>query len=197
MIEIEPHLKLVEYFNITQTFTSNLTPDIFYNNGEHYNVLSDINQNIFLLRQLAELNFLKKSNWVCDCGLGLGNALYDIYLQSNEIEFDFQFVGIEKQSTYVNFIKQNLSHLWSENFNLHNCDLMDFDYSKFNIVYSYSPFNNWRQLKSMYQKIISEIKPGSIIIEHSNRGLGHFQILTEFTELEKHDLECMSVFRKI
>ena len=90
MIEIEPHLKLVEYFNITQTFTSNLTPDIFYNNGEHYNVLSDINQNIFLLRQLAELNFLKKSNWVCDCGLGLGNALYDIYLQSNEIEFDFQ-----------------------------------------------------------------------------------------------------------
>jgi hypothetical protein len=74
---------------------------------------------------------------------------------------------------------------------------MEFDFSKFNIIYSYSPFNNYLQLKSMYQKIISEIKPGSIIIEHSTGGLGHFQILTEFSELEKRELDCLFIFRKI
>jgi len=196
-IEIEPHPNLIEYFNITSTFKSNLTVDDFTNCGENYNICSNINQNIYLLKQLSELNLLKKINRVCDCGLGLGNALYDIYLQSKEIEFDFQFVGVEKQPVYIDFIKQNLSHLWGDNFRIVNFDIMEFDFSKFNIIYSYSPFNNYLQLKSMYQKIISEIKPGSIIIEHSSRGLGHFQILTEFTELEKRELECMSVFRKI
>lgn len=196
-IEIEPHPNLIEYFNITSTFKSNLTVDDFTNCGENYNICSNINQNIYLLKQLSELNLLKKINRVCDCGLGLGNALYDIYLQSKEIEFDFQFVGVEKQPVYIDFIKQNLSHLWGDNFRIVNCDIMEFDFSKFNIIYSYSPFNNYLQLKSMYQKIISEIKPGSIIIEHSSGGLGHFQILTEFTELEKRELECMSVFRKI
>jgi len=196
-IEIEPHPNLIEYFNITSTFKSNLTVDDFTNCGENYNICSNINQNIYLLKQLSELNLLKKINRVCDCGLGLGNALYDIYLQSKEIEFDFQFVGVEKQPVYIDFIKQNLSHLWGDNFRIVNCDIMEFDFSKFNIIYSYSPFNNYLQLKSMYQKIISEIKPGSIIIEHSSGGLGHFQILTEFTELEKTELECMSVFRKI
>ena len=196
-IEIEPHPNLIEYFNITSTFKSNLTVDDFTNCGENYNICSNINQNIYLLKQLSELNLLKKINRVCDCGLGLGNALYDIYLQSKEVEFDFQFVGVEKQPVYIDFIKQNLSHLWGDNFRIVNCDIMEFDFSKFNIIYSYSPFNNYLQLKSMYQKIISEIKPGSIIIEHSSGGLGHFQILTEFTELEKTELECMSVFRKI
>jgi hypothetical protein len=196
-IEIEPHPNLIEYFNITSTFKSNLTVDDFTNCGENYNICSNINQNIYLLKQLSELNLLKKINRVCDCGLGLGNALYDIYLQSKEIEFDFQFVGVEKQPVYIDFIKQNLSHLWVDNFRIVNCDIMEFDFSKFNIIYSYSPFNNYLQLKSMYQKIISEIKPGSIIIEHSTGGLGHFQILTEFSELEKRELDCLFIFRKI
>jgi hypothetical protein len=81
-IEIEPHPNLIEYFNITSTFKSNLTVDDFTNCGENYNICSNINQNIYLLKQLSELNLLKKINRVCDCGLGLGNALYDIYLQS-------------------------------------------------------------------------------------------------------------------
>ena len=78
-IEIEPHPNLIEYFNITSTFKSNLTVDDFTNCGENYNICSNNNQNIYLLKQLSELNLLKKINRVCDCGLGLGNALYDIY----------------------------------------------------------------------------------------------------------------------
>jgi hypothetical protein len=63
-IEIEPHPNLIEYFNITSTFKSNLTVDDFTNCGENYNICSNINQNIYLLKQLSELNLLKKINRV-------------------------------------------------------------------------------------------------------------------------------------
>ena len=157
--EIEPHPDLIEYFNITQNFTSNLTVDIFTNVGENYNILSDINQNIFLLKRLDELNLLKEENHIIDCGIGLGNTLFEIYLQSKEIDKKFYFKGVEKQKVYIRFILDNLSHLWKDVLSLENNDIMNIDYSNFNIVYSYSPFNNHKQLKLMYQKIISEIKP--------------------------------------
>ena len=99
--EIEPHPDLIEYFNITQNFTSNLTVDIFTNVGENYNILSDINQNIFLLKRLDELNLLKEENHIIDCGIGLGNTLFEIYLQSKEIDKKFYFKGVEKQKVYI------------------------------------------------------------------------------------------------
>jgi hypothetical protein len=195
--EIEPHPDLIEYFNITQNFTSNLTVDIFTNVGENYNILSDINQNIFLLKRLDELNLLKEENHIIDCGIGLGNTLFEIYLQSKEIDKKFYFKGVEKQKVYIRFILDNLSHLWKDVLSLENNDIMNIDYSNFNIVYSYSPFNNHKQLKLMYQKIISEIKPGSIIIEHANKGLGHFNLLEEFNDLEKINLDYLYIFRKL
>jgi len=195
--ELEPHPDLVEYYNITSNFTSNLTVDVFTNVGENYNILSDINQNIFILKQLNQLNLLKEINHICDCGIGLGNTLFEIYLQSKEIEKKFLFTGIEKQSVYIDYIKDNLLHLWKDKLNLIKDDIMNIDYSTFNIIYSYSPFNNYTKLKSMYQKIISEIKPNSIIIEHANRGLGHFNLLEEFTELERIKLDYIYVFKKL
>lgn len=196
MIEIEPHTDLIEYYNITSTFKSDLTIDVFSNVGEHYNVVSNIDQNIFLLKQLDEFGLLRESNNVCDCGIGLGNALFELYLQSKEIDKEFYFSGVEKQKVYTDFILNNLSHLWKDGLDLENDDIMSVNFTRFNIVYSYSPFNNAVQLKSMYQKIISEISSGSIIIEHANRGLGHFNLLEEFTELEKVQLDSMFVFKK-
>lgn len=195
-IELEPHPDLIEYYNITGTFKSDLTVDVFSNVGEHYNVMSNIDQNIFLLKQLDEIGLLRGLNHICDCGLGLGNTLFEIYLQSKEISKEFSFSGVEKQGVYCNFITDNLLHLWQYELNLINCDIMNYDYSRFNIIYSYSPFNNYPKLKSMYQKIISEISPGSIIIEHANRGLGHHNLLEEFKELEKVELDSMFVFKK-
>ena len=194
--EIKPHPDLVEYYRITDTFSSNLTVDVFSNVGENYNIISDINRNIFLLKQLDELSLLKETNRICDCGLGLGNALFELYLQSKEINKRFYFTGIEKQKVYVDFILENLSHLWEDNLNLVNSDIMNIDYLNFDIIYSYSPFNNYQQLKLMYQKIISEIKSGSIIIEHANFGLGHFNLLEEFNDLQKIELEQTYVFKK-
>lgn len=194
--EIEPHTDLIEYYRITNTFTSDLTVDVFSNAGENYNILSDINQNIFLLKQLDNLGLLKQTNRICDCGLGLGNALFEIYLQSKDIDKEFIFKGVEKQKVYVDFILDNLLHLWKGNLSIENTDIMNVDYSLFNIIYSYSPYNNYNQLKSMYQKIISDIKSGSIIVEHANRGLGHFNLLEEFSELEKLELEYITIFKK-
>lgn len=195
--EIEPHPDLIEYFNITQNFTSTLTVDVFTNAGENYNILSDINQNIFLLNQLNKLNLLKEVNHICDCGVGLGNTLFEIYLQSKELDKLFSFTGIEKQKVYVDFIKENLLHLWKDRLILKNDDLMNIDYSPYNIIYSYSPFNNFKQLKSMYDKIVSDIKSDSIIIEHANRGLGHFNLLEEIEGLEKIKLDYTFVFKKL
>ena len=196
-IELEPPADLVEYYNITGTFKSDLTVDVFSNVGEHYNVVSNIDQNIFLLKQLDEFGLLRETNMVCDCGVGLGNSLFELYLQSKEIDKEFYFSGVEKQKVYIDFMLNNLSHLWKDGVDLQNDDIMNVDYSRFNIVYSYSPFNNAVQLKSMYQKIISEISSGSIIIEHSNRGLGHFNLLEEFTELERIELDYVYVFKKL
>lgn len=196
-IELEPPADLVEYYDITGTFKSDLTVDVFSNVGEHYNVVSNIDQNIFLLKQLDEFGLLRETNMVCDCGVGLGNSLFELYLQSKEIDKEFYFSGVEKQKVYIDFMLNNLSHLWKDGVDLQNDDIMNVDYSRFNIVYSYSPFNNAVQLKSMYQKIISEISSGSIIIEHSNRGLGHFNLLEEFTELERIELDYVYVFKKL
>lgn len=143
------------------------------------------------------MNLLKEENHIIDCGIGLGNTLFEIYLQSKEIDKKFYFKGVEKQKVYIRFILDNLSHLWKDVLSLENNDIMNIDYSNFNIVYSYSPFNNHKQLKLMYQKIISEIKPGSIIIEHANKGLGHFNLLEEFNDLEKINLDYLYIFRKL
>lgn len=195
--EIEPHPDLIRYFNITHNFKSDLTVDIFTNAGENYNILSDINQNIFLLKRLNELDLLKEENHVIDCGIGLGNILFDIYLQSKEIDRKFLFTGVDKQKVYINFILDNLSHLWKDSIALKNDDIMNLNYSPYSIIYSYSPFNNRVQLNLMYQKIISEIDSGSIIVEHANKGLGHFNLLEEFNQLVKIDLGQLYVFKKL
>jgi len=195
--EIEPHTDLIKYFEITHNFKSDLSVNVFTDNGEHYNVLSDIDQNIFLLKKLNEFDFLKEENHICDCGIGLGNALFEIYLQSLDINKNFYFYGVEKQDVYIKFIIDNLSHLWKDKLSLIKDDIMNVDYSKFNIVYSYSPFNNKKQLEKMYQKIVNEIQLGSIIVENANLGKGHFELLREFTELEEIDLDGLYIYKKI
>ena len=100
-------------------------------------------------KRLNELDLLKEENHVIDCGVGLGNILFDIYLQSKEIDKKFLFTGVDKQSVYINFILDNLSHLWKDSITLKNDDIMNLNYSPYSIIYSYSPFNNRVQLQLM------------------------------------------------
>jgi hypothetical protein len=93
----------------------------------------------------------------------------------------FKFTGIEKNSEYVTFVESRLANLWQGRLNLINGDIMQQDYSKHNIIYSYSQFNNTKKLDAMYTKIRDDIKVGSVLIEHTNNGLGSMESLDKIS----------------
>lgn len=193
--EIEPNKNLVKYFNEMRNFNSKLS-DNFIDTQEFHNIISDIDQNIFLLKRLNERNLLKESNNVIDCGIGLGFALYDIYLQSKEINKPFSFTGIEKQKIYIDFINSNLIDFWDNNLTLISGDIMEWSYVNYNIIYTYTPFRSKSKLEEFYNKISSEVKSGSIIIENAISGLGHFDILRKIEVLETISIDDIYIFRK-
>ena len=59
--EVEPHPELILYFQETQKFSGKL-PDDYNEGNEFYNIVSNIEQNIFLLDRLNERNLLKENN---------------------------------------------------------------------------------------------------------------------------------------
>jgi hypothetical protein len=143
--EVEPHPELILYFQETQKFSGKL-PDDYNQGNEFYNIVSNIEQNIFLLDRLNERNLLKENNNMIDCGIGLGFSLFDFYLQSLSLNRNFTFTGIEKQKVYVDYLKENLLSFWNEGLNIIEDDIMNHSYSDYNIVYSYTPFRSRKSL---------------------------------------------------
>jgi hypothetical protein len=199
--EVEPNQLLVEYYQLSKTnwcdFDSS-KPHFIENEEWHY-VMSNIEQNIFLLQRLDERGLLRDDNSICDCGIGLGVALFDLYLQSKLFSDGkkFKFCGIEKELNYIEFLNNKLLHYWEGNLDIIHSDIMDIDYSKFNIVYTYTPFKTVEKLTLLYNKIISEISSGSILIENKNAGLGLHGVLTELEGVKKIHLDDIVVFQKI
>ena len=193
--EIEPHPELILYFQETQKFSGKLPED--YNEGdEFYNIVSNIEQNIFLLDRLNERNLLKENNNMIDCGIGLGFTLFDFYLQSINMNQNFTFTGIEKQKVYVDYLKDNLLSFWNDELNLIEDDIMNHNYSDYNIVYSYTPFRSEEILNEFYNKVSNELKSGSIIIENANWGLGHYGLLRKIDLLEPIEIDDIHIFVK-
>jgi hypothetical protein len=199
--EIEPNKELVKYYQDSKSLFTDFDsskPNFLQDEEWHY-VVSNIELNIFLLQRLDERKLLLNHNIVCDCGIGLGVALFDMYQQSKLFKDGktFEFWGIEKQQNYVDFLNEKLISYWHGNLNLIQGDIMEQDYSKFNIVYTYTPFKTVEKLTQLYSKIISEIKPGSILVENKNAGLGLHGILTELEGIKKIHLDDIVVFQKI
>lgn len=199
--EVNPNELLVEYFRMSKTLWTEFDssrPDFIENEEWHY-VLSNIEQNIFLLQRLQERFLLREENHICDCGIGLGVALFDIYQQSKLFTDGktFNFYGIEKQKNYIDFLNEKLISYWEGNLNLIEDDIMNQDYSKYNIVYTYTPFKTTEKLTKFYNKIISEVKSGSLLIENKNAGLGLHGILTELDGIKKIQIDDIVVFQKI
>ena len=193
--EIEPHPDLILYFQETQKFSGKLPED--YNEGdEFYNIVSNIEQNIFLLDRLNERNLLNENNNMIDCGIGLGFTLFDFYLQSLNLNKNFTFTGIEKQKVYVEYLKKNLLSFWNNELNLIEDDIMNHNYSDYNIVYSYSPFRSEKNLNEFYNKVVNEIKSGSIIIENARWRLGHYDLLRKIDLLEPIEIDDIHIFVK-
>lgn len=197
---IEPNPLLIKYVqrcNSLFTEFDSLKKDFVDSNEWHY-IMSNLEQNIFLLQRLKEKNLLNKNTInICDAGIGLGAALFDIYLQSQEItDKKFYFTGIEKYDSYLNYLNEYLIENWENNLTIIKGDIMQQDYSKYDIVYSYSPFRSPRLLVDFYTKVKNEISPGSLIIENRNKGYGIESTMTMVDGLECIVLDDIVVFRK-
>lgn len=199
--EVTPNENLVKYFQDSKTLWTDFDsskPEFIQNEEWHY-VLSNIELNIFLLQRLEERGLLLQENHICDCGIGLGTALFDMYQQSKLFEDGktFKFYGIEKQKVYIDFLNEKLLQYWDSNLTVIEDDIMNQSYSKYNIVYTYTPFKTTEKLTLLYNKIISEIAPGSILIENKNAGLGLHGVLTELQGVKKIQIDDIVVFQKI
>ncbi len=198
--EVDPSPQLISYFQESKALWTDFDGNKkqFIDSQEWHYILSNIEQNIFLLKRLEERDLLKSENHIVDCGIGLGTALFDIYLQSKEFnDRTFTFTGIEKQTMYVEYLNEKLIHHWEGNLELIHDDIMNQDYSKFNIIYTFTPFQTVDKLKELYSKIISEVEVGSVLIENKNAGLGLHGVLTELEGVQKIELDDIVVFKKL
>lgn len=202
---IEPSPLLIEYVKTSNalwtefdSFTHLMTKTEQLAADEWHYIMSNLEQNILLFKRLEEKNLLQDEVTICDAGIGLGAALFDLYVQSKEMpQKKFTFSGIEKQSKYIDYFNEKLSHFWNDELNYIVGDIMDQDFSSYNIVYSYSPYRSPRDLVTFYTKLKNEIKPGSLIIENREKGLGLDSTLTMVEGLEKISIDDIYVFRKL
>lgn len=198
---IEPHPLLIEYLEIAYNLNDEVNKNLedFFNAGEWHYIQSDLETNIFLLKRLDELNLLPNNINMCDCGLGLGTILYDLYLQSKEFNNQFTFTGIEKYDRYIDALNTNLIKYWDNNLDLIHDDIMNVDLSKYNFIYFYQPFKVSDKAIQFYLKVIDEAPEGALIF-----GLNHFQIQTygdnnlidKFNKLKPHKIDDIILFKK-
>lgn len=170
----------------------------------HY-VVSDIQQNSFLVRNLEDFGLLQQNNNICDCGIGLGQALFDIYQQtliSGVLKRNkhFNFYGIEKNKYLIDFFEQNLKNFWPS-IEIIEDDIRNQNYSKYNIIYMNLPLKRIEDLQTFYLKVFNEIPKGGIIIEVFNKGLGYenslYNLLSGNNQVEIIDIYGSLVYKKI
>jgi hypothetical protein len=199
---VEPHPLLIEYLEIAYNLNDEVNKNLeeFFQAGEWHYIQADIETNIFLLKRLHDACILPNEVNMCDCGIGLGTILYDLYLQSKEFDNKFTFTGIEKYKRYTDPLRTYLLKYWNDELNLIEDDIMNVDYSNWNFIYFYQPFKVQDKAIKFYLKVIEEVKPGTIII-----GLNHFQVQTYgdeklinlFNQLKCHKIDDIMVFEKI
>lgn len=196
---IEPHPKLMQYLADASALFTDFDGGlkVFVDNDEWHYIPSELDQNIYLMRRLEEKGLLKSHNSVFDCGIGLATAMFDLHLQSGEIEGKtFEFGGVEKHRKYLDYLNEKLMHYWDGKLFVVEGDIMDQDYSGHDIVYTYSPFKSVEKLTAFYTKLVSEISTGSLIIEARNYGKGHLETLAGVEGLEEIPIDEIFVYRK-
>lgn len=200
---IEPNPLLVEYFNKKQEIidNSNLNIEQFDKDGEWHYVESSIDANILLLNRLESRGLLGDKINLCDCGIGYGTILYDLYLQSKEfINKEFTFTGIEKCDDYINSVRNDLWSYWDGNLNLIHGDIFDYDYSNMNLIWIYTPFRVSHKLLSFFEKVIDEVPVNSIIIgidQFTVMSYGTPSLIEKFNKLEFNNIDGLIVYKKV
>lgn len=196
---IEPHPLLIDYMSKAQGLFTDFdgAKKDFVDADEWHYVPSQLEQNIYLLRRLDERGLLARHNSVFDCGIGLATTMFDLYLQSQDIkDRTFEFGGVEKHQRYVDYLEENLIGFWQGKLSLVVGDIMDQDYTRHNIVYSYCPFKTVEKLNDFYGKLVHEMPHGGLVIEFRNYGKGHLESLAAIDGLEEIEIDDIYVYRK-
>lgn len=196
---IEPNPLLLEYLSIASALFTDFDGGLreFVNNEEWHYIPSELEQNIYLIKRLNDKDLLSESNSVFDCGIGLATTMFDLYLQSKDIKNKtFTFSGVEKYKKYLDYLNEKLLCFWEDNLNVIEGDIMDQNYSNYNLIYTYSPFKTTEKLKEFYKKIVSDIKPGSLIIESRNYGKGLNDTLSNIDGLDEIEIDDIFIYRK-
>ena len=196
---IEPNPLLLEYLSIASALFTDFDGGLreFVNNEEWHYIPSELEQNIYLIKRLNDKDLLSESNSVFDCGIGLATTMFDLYLQSKDIKNKtFTFSGVEKYKKYLDYLNEKLLCFWEDNLNVIEGDIMDQNYSNYNLIYTYSPFKTTEKLTEFYKKIVSDIKPGSLIIESRNYGKGLNDTLSNIDGLDEIEIDDIFIYRK-
>ena len=131
-----------------------------------------------IITKIINSNPDKKDYKICDAGIGLGTAMYNFYIETKQFDDkNFKFYGVEKYKEYVDFFDKNLKQYWNNNITIYIDDIMNHNYSEYDIVYCYAPFKKEDDLIGMYQKIVDELKPNSILLEYVLYGNGFFNTI--------------------
>ncbi len=190
---LEPDERLVRYYEATLALMAVPPPQ----DEDRGHSLSDVDLNIMLLERLDAEGLLGSHTDVVDCGLGVGFALYDLYLQSLGITgTTFTFRGIEDSSYYLDFLESELIHMWDSRLEVVRGDVRDHDYRDYGLVYSHSPFLRMDTTRRFYRRLADQMRSGAVLVENRNSGLGLHGVLTEIPSLDKIILGDLCVFRK-
>jgi hypothetical protein len=199
---IEPNPILIEYFQLTNILAQNLNTDLtdFIQDDEWHYVQANIENNILLLKRLEEVNLLPTNVNLCDCGIGLGTVMFDLYLQSKDIkDKTFTFTGIEKYDRYVNTLNNQLDKYWENNLNIIHDDIMNENYSNYNFIYLYTPFRIDTKLMNFFQKVITEMPEGGIVIgidQFRIENYGDQNLINDFRKLKQHIVDDLVIYQK-
>lgn len=170
---VTPHPLLVKYLQQVQTLLPTLEQDLtpFKEADEWHYIQSDLESNIYLLRELFQRGLLPPHVRICDCGIGLGTIMYDLFLQSEEIPLQWSFFGIEKWQPYLEALRGPLAPFWRGRLETLAADLEEADLTPYNFLWVYTPFRDGRRLVSFFERAWTSLPPGGIII-----GMDHFSI---------------------
>lgn len=182
-INIDILKKDENYFSICQRLSKNYQID---NNGN-------------LMKNLENYGLLLNDNNICDCSIGLGGSLFDIYQQTINIQNKtFHFYGVEKNKNIIELFEENLRKFWPKIYII-NDDIMNHDFSRYNIVFTSSEQLN--ESENIYLKIIDELPIFGILIENSNKGLGFqnclIDLLQTHPQIEIIDVDGFVIYQKV
>jgi hypothetical protein len=175
---VQPTITLEEYTKQSQSlgvFPSETRDRYGYYETEQHTI-SDF------LCALYNANLLQSENNMIDVGSGLGTTLYNFYIQSRESKlknlFKIKLHGVEADVELAMKFEKNLLPFFNGELMFCVAEAEELDYSQYNFVYMYSPMK-LEGMHRLYNKILQEISPGTVVYDNYMFGEGIEKILEE------------------